>query len=413
VLLSLLKGLTGAALLNVLFLSENMDTGGTQKEILGLCRELRKLGHHLWIASNGGSLIAEIRNAGIRHCALPYRSGRRGFLPLAVMSLPLCLYRTIRTIKLGRIDVVHAYTYLLPMTIASLACRICRVPLVITLNDGILEHQAMLSIVKSSGILEKADTVVFISAEIRNMTCDRRHNGDDRDRTIVIPNMVDLEEVDAAKDRTLAEPDSDSRCSSTILWVSRLTPDKIDAVVSVIKSAPAIRQRFPRARVIIVGHGLRHNQVLELAKEVNRRVGDRAVIVTGFVKDVLSVIWSSDVVVGMGKVAIEAMACAKPVVVVGHIVGRSGGNFGGLVTKENIRDHQSCNYSGRGSRLISTPNLVSGACTTLLANKEYRKMLGQFGREHVEQVHDSRKIAKQLEHVYACAVRGARQARMR
>jgi len=393
--------------MNILFISEQMDTGGSQKEILGLCKELQKLGHNLSIASNGGSLVASIRNAGLQHYGLPYRSGLRGYLPLALLSLPYCLFRTIKIVKSKRIDIVHAYTYLIPMAIASLACRIIRVPLVITLNDGIFDHPAKLSIIKSSNILKKAEKVIIISAEMRDLIRDLGHYANDQDKIVVIPNMVDLEEMDVSKDGTVVEEDVSAKHSSRILWASRLSPDKIKAIVNVVESATAIIKRVPGARISIVGQGSRYNQVLRLAEEVNRSIGDRAVIVTGFVKDISSMMRSSDVIVGMGKVVIEAMAFAKPVVVVGHITGRFGGNFGGVVTKENVATHQAYNYSGRESRLISTPDRISEACITLLTDREYSKMLGKFGREHVEQVHDSRKIGKQLERVYTDVFRGA------
>jgi glycosyltransferase involved in cell wall biosynthesis len=228
----------------------------------------------------------------------------------------------------------------------------------------------------------------------------KRHYIEDQ-KIIVIPNIIDVDEYSWDHDinyinSTIGIPSSSQR----IIWVGRLDPDKIDAITSLINSVRIIVKNFPDVQVFIIGQGRKYKQVRELAERVNNNLAKEVIIVTGFLKDIKPAMMSADIIVGMGRVVIEAMACGKPVIVVGHIIGQFGGNFGGILTKDNAFLFKKYNYSGRNSKVITTPDRISSACIKLLADKNLRENLGKFGKHFVEKEHDARIIAKRIESIY-------------
>ena len=390
------------AQMRILFLTEQMEIGGTQTELLSLCKELQRLHHYVVIASNGGRLTESIRKLGITHYALPSWTGRKAYSPMSIIGFPWCVFRLVQIVKKERFNIVHAY-YSFPLLFGSLVCRILGVPLVVTLNDGILDCRSKLVILRSSGILKYAAKIIVISAEMERYVSGSEHHDERESETVIVPNALDFDVIDS----TVASDKSElgfSASSRIVLWVGRLARDKIDAIKNLINSAPAIVREVPEARILVVGQGPKYDEVRRLADRINEKLGSKVVIMVRFFREIFSVIRSADIVVGMGKVAIEGMACWKPVIVVGHIVGQFGGNFGGVVTKESSSSIQRYNYSGRDSRIVTTPSRISEACIRLLKDERYLRTVGDFGRQLVVNMHDAKLLAKRVDGVYREAV---------
>jgi glycosyltransferase involved in cell wall biosynthesis len=94
------------------------------------------------------------------------------------------------------------------------------------------------------------------------------------------------------------------------------------------------------------------------------------------------------------------MACAKPVVIAGDTVGPFGGNFGGIVTPNNVNALRSHNFTGRNSTERTTAPKIAEACIRLLGDQESSRCLGDFGRKYVEREHDIEKKAKDIVRLY-------------
>jgi glycosyltransferase involved in cell wall biosynthesis len=108
-------------------------------------------------------------------------------------------------------------------------------------------------------------------------------------------------------------------------------------------------------------------------------------------------------VIGIGRVALEAMATGKPVIAVSGQAGQLV--RGDIVSQETATALAEYNFSGRnyGKRLDSTGMLELIA--RLLENEDYRKQIGSWGRLFVKQNFDSATIAKLTESVYSESLR--------
>jgi phosphatidylinositol alpha-1,6-mannosyltransferase len=175
-----------------------------------------------------------------------------------------------------------------------------------------------------------------------------------------------------------------------VVCVSRLVARKGQDVL--IEAMPAIRERVPEARLLLVGGGPEEGRLRQLA----RAAPDGAVVFAGQVseEDLPRYYAVGDVfampcrtrlrgleVEGWGNVFIEAAACGKPVV-----VGDSGGAREALVDGET-----GVLVDGRRVDEVAT------AVADLLADPSRARAMGEAGRERVLRSHTWPDIAARLQ----------------
>ncbi len=194
----------------------------------------------------------------------------------------------------------------------------------------------------------------------------------------VIANGVDLELYQATE--TIEEPE-------TLIYTGSMDwyPNE-DAVIFFLKSIlPLIRQNCPNVRMLVVGQHPTKNlrRTAELANL------DGQVTITGRVDDVKPYIDQASVYVvplriggGTRLKILEALAMKKAVV--STTIGAEGLN---LVNQQEII-------------IADKPNQFAAAVIKLLADAEYRRLLGQQGRNRVEQDYGWPAIADKLRQVY-------------
>ena len=114
--------------------------------------------------------------------------------------------------------------------------------------------------------------------------------------------------------------------STEILWVGRLTGPKGELAYRLMTE---IAPRFPQARFTLVGG--------PLSERFSAAAGANVTLVD-FVSDVRPYMEAADLVIGAGRVAMEAMACARPVIAVGERA------FIGLVNAQTIGRARATNF---------------------------------------------------------------------
>ncbi|MFH2105428.1 MAG: glycosyltransferase family 4 protein [Parcubacteria group bacterium] len=186
--------------------------------------------------------------------------------------------------------------------------------------------------------------------------------------------------------------------ANVILSVGRLVERKGHDMV--IRSLPAILQRFPNTLYLIIGDGPHKKQLQDQIKELGL---EKYVL---FVNDITKVsyddlpsyynacdiftmpsriIKSKQDVEGFGIVYLEASACAKPIV---------AGHGGGV--NEAVAD-------GQTGLLVNSekPAEISQALSKLLSDSSLADKLGQNGRQRVEKEFDWDKLVKRLDNLLA------------
>jgi glycosyltransferase involved in cell wall biosynthesis len=247
----------------------------------------------------------------------------------------------------------------------------------------------------------------FIAISSFQKTVISRNLGLNNDAVVVISNPIDLKKFSpsACTKELIRRYEKELGVnfgSNKIVHISRLSIDKLSSVLNVIHATPKIITEFPNTQILLVGDGEFFDYVNKIARKIDHRLGKPAIIVTGAIKgeDMPKIIALGDIIIGVGRVALEAMACGKPVIVAGSLIGRYGGNYGGVITPNNVSRLRVHNFSGRNSYERTTPQNIAKDCIRLLADEKCRLSLGRFGREYVEREHDIKDIVNQVEDVY-------------
>ena len=167
----------------------------------------------------------------------------------------------------------------------------------------------------------------------------------------------------------------------TMIYVGRLEPVQTPEIV--VKAFKQVHDRFPKAKLIIVGYGTLLETLKDLAKELNI---EGSVIFTGKQTDVRKYLWSSDVFVAtnFGYIAtLEAWSAGLAVV---------APRFG--VLKETI-SHES------NGLLVEPANLddLASALLRLAKDSELRCKLAAKGVETVKN-YDVRAVAPKMSKIY-------------
>lgn len=365
--------------LNVLLALMALETGGAETHVVGLAQELKKRGHRVVVASQGGCLEDELLTAGIKHFQVPLHSRApwdmlRGFRLMA------------RLVEEEKIDIIHAHARI-PAWVGHFVSILTRRPMVTTAH-GIYSANLGMRALTAWG-----NEVIAVSSDVKAHLV--KNFGVDADKVTVIPNGVDTVRfapgVDPAPVLTEFQllPDDPK-----VVYVSRLSGARGEIALRVIEAVPQLLRRYPTLKTFIIGEGDKLPEVRRWAEKVNQDFKTQAVLVTGARTDTAALVAPATVVIGVGRVILEGMASGKPVVVAGEA------GFMGLVTPENLDLAKKHNFSGRGTEQPTRADLITAAVDKVLKNPEYAAELGSFGRQIVVSEFSLPRMATEVERVY-------------
>ena len=353
------------------------DVAGGQLVALALARAARDRGDRAsFVAPHGGSFVELARVDGFDVATVDvgrtYRVG--GMLRLA------------RLLRRERADLVHTHTLAAANTLARLAGRLARVPVVshLHIENHFRPTTRFLLAGLDNATARLAAALVAVSEDTR-----RAYERQGYPRRIrVVYNGVDPSPADANGLREeLRIPDD----APLVVEVGRLADVKgqrelLEAVAD-----------LPSARAVFVGDDLERGG--EYARELERHaaelgVSDR-VVFAGQRDDAARVLAAADVLAlpswteGLPLVVLEAMAQGRPVVAT---------PVGG--TPELVAD-------GETGLLVPPrdPRALADALTRILRDPELRRRMGEAGRRRVEERFSAARMAQEVLAIYDEVVR--------
>ena len=355
--------------------------GGHIRSGLSLIRNLNALGFESVVVAPGGgseetqreyaSVAAEIRLlSGLQlQDRVPSRR-----LALALRSL----------ISADRCELIHSHDWRSAAT-GHLAAGLARKPFVLSIAGGPFDGQR-----PPAG----SATIVF-SEELRSGI-----------QEAFGPIGRRLHLVRARIDRELFRPLSprkdflDRYClpveGISIAMAVRLVEGKRPWIETMLDLASKYRRRGG-VRIILVGEGPLAAELRQRASELETRGYDPVLRVLGPLQDsqdVSQLYNYANVVVGSGRGILEAMACGKPVIVLGE---RGEGEF---VSFDNVQEIAHTNFSGRHFRKRRERTSLEAALSCALDREQILADLGRWSYAFIRDHMDARMGAEEVARVY-------------
>jgi glycosyltransferase involved in cell wall biosynthesis len=327
----------------VVFLLEELNFGGTQRQTLELARRLdpRKYRPEIWLLRSGQDL------------APLARAWQLPLVWLAQSSLvgPLSLLNLWRRLRQDKIDLFLTLTAI-PNIWGRLLGKLAGLPCIIgnvRSNTAHRQHERWL--------WPLAQQVVCNNQRLERLLVKTYKLPPSR--LTMIPNGVDTD---------FFQPPAQNLTdgSLTVLSIGRLVPDKDQETL--LRAFRLVLQDHPAAQLWLVGDGPRQNQLAELMQQTLPARQARLIAPQADIRPFLqqaSLFALSSVTEALPNVVLEAMAAGLPVVAT---------NVGGL--PEAVLPEQT-------GRLVppGDPVALAQAMAHLLADAPLRRRFGQAGRE--------------------------------
>jgi glycosyltransferase involved in cell wall biosynthesis len=285
------------------------------------------------------------------------------------------------------IHVLHVHDARIPLILGYFNHKVLKIPLVVTIHSPFAYTSRLNRLYKS------ANKVIVVSQDLKKSLEDY---GVDETKLICIPNMVDTS--DRLNSDCFDSARLDEDCSHKLVFVGRLDSSRVGILKILLKATPKILHELPSTQLWIVGNGPKHTEISRMVRDINERMEKQVVLLLGYRKDAARIIDAADIVIGAGRVALEAMAHRKPVIVGSS---RTGSIFGGgLVTAENADEHKKYNFTGRNYAEQMDAQQMAELVVCLIRDEKWRKEVGEFGRDFVVRNCEAKRIVREIESIY-------------
>ena len=301
--------------MRVLLTIDSMNIGGTETHVLSLATELIRIGIHVVILSNKGALLNEFNKLG---CAIYIMDFPLNVIKSAFSALK---YKNkIKKIILKEgINIIHAHQ----STSGTLCIDVAReinIPCVFTVHG--LYYQDI-----AANILNRSTKVISVSEPVFDWL--QNFNVP----SIVIPNGIDFSIFYPKVATNIREELQIPKDAVVISYASRMAWGKVNICENVIRVCRDLRNiENMNIHAFIIGDGPGFNDIKETADRINNSSAEEFIHLFGERTNMINFYSNSDCVVGTGRVALEAMACGKPLIATGN-----QGYFG-LLTQNNFRE---------------------------------------------------------------------------
>ncbi|SEM91577.1 Glycosyltransferase involved in cell wall bisynthesis [Paenibacillus sp. OV219] len=346
-----------------------LNIGGTERHILSISRNLISRGVRVGIVARSGPLAYSFKRAGITRHLLK----RNHFSLLSGIA------------KSGKYNLIHAHDSKSFYQSAVLSRKL-KIPLVATVH-GKYHHRA--SMIKAA---RTAKRMITVSPGLTKWLVN--HNIP-VNKIRMLPNGIDLNTFKPSRKKNhwrkvLRLPTK----AQIILYAGRFSNDKYIAIRSLVLAAQRVSKSNRNLIVVLIGPGSRRSDLIQLAASVNRRLGRMAIVIRPPMTNIQQAYYAADIVVGTGRVALEAMACAKPVIAAG-VAG-----YCGIVRPRNMSKMIHCHFGDHGAFSPITPDKLSRDIRIMLGNIKRGHYWGTYGAKTVKMRFSLNSIGIRLLRIY-------------
>lgn len=360
--------------MNILFITNHLNTGGITTYVLTLATGLKKKGHNIYVASSGGVFSEKLKEAGAVYIPIPIKT-KKEISPKILASMFMLQKENSKY----DFDIIHAHTRT-TQVLGALLSRSLGIPYISTCH-GFFKKRILRRIFPCWGSM-----VIAISQQVKeHLVKDFRV---DEKKIAVVNNGVDIEKfmVKNLGFRVQRKKELGLTDGPVIGIVARLSDVKGHNYL--ILAMKEVLKKVPQAQLLIVGEGKIKNGLVRLVDELGI---SKSVFFKPEVFDTREVLSVMDVFVmpslkeGLGLGLMEAMASGLAVV---------GSDVGGI--KSLIKDGHTGLLVKPADSLGLTVKLLE-----LLENDEKRNSYGRAAQVFISDNFSADKMVLETEGVYA------------
>ncbi|MFW5793174.1 MAG: glycosyltransferase family 4 protein [Bacteroidota bacterium] len=292
--------------MTILLIIKHFDFGGAENHVCDLANMLIEKGHKVILIGRRG------RQAGKLHPKIEYIE-----ITLKDLLLPIHIIKLFFIIKNKKIDVIHAHQRL-AILLASI-CGFLSGKKVIATVHGRAKYDLRHNI--SRRLLSK---IIFVSTfvyEVSNKKYGLKH------KSVFIPNGVNTI-------KTEYKPNP-----YRISYVSKINKSHIRFLKYMIDNVlPVLIKEYPDLEFNVVGDGKNISELRQIIQILNYSYKKDYCKLVGYEEIVEKEYLKSAVIMGVGRVALEAASIGVPVLLA------NSKRFGGLLSFENYQKVKSTNF---------------------------------------------------------------------
>ena len=371
--------------MNILMALMGLDIGGAETHVAELSKELKRRGHNIIIASNGGVYEKELVDFGIKHYKVPLQNKK----PNNIISSVSLLKRIIIEEK---IDIVHSHARI-PSFLLGKIQKSMKYPFVTT------AHWVFTTKYGLKYITDWGQKTLAVSEDIKKYLIDN-YKIPEKNITVTV-NGIDTERFSKIESsQEIKDEFFISEGDKTIVYVSRMDTDRSLAAHQLIAAVDALFPVIDNLKCIIVGGGNDFESIKSEAEAVNRKYDNKIISLAGARTDINKIISVCDLFVGVSRAALEAMASGKPCIIAGNE------GYIGLFDENKLDIALKTNFCCRGCDKSETTVLTQDIANFFGMWTEDVNKISEYSRQVVLEHYSATRMADDAEKVYKEAMKG-------
>lgn len=366
--------------MKILMALMGLEIGGAETHVVELSKALKKNGHEIVVASNGGVYQKELEEFGIRHINVPLHTKK-----------PWLCYKSYRILskllKSEEFDIVHAHARI-PAFICGLLAKKHKFRFVTT------AHWVFKITPLWRRLANWGEKTIAVSDDIKDYLIENYGIWSDNISTTI--NGIDTQKFSKSADWSDIKTEFGLKEDKyRILYVSRIDEDRSAVAYMVAESMLEILKIRPNAELVIVGGGNDFDRLKVHVDEINAKIGYNAIIMTGARVDINKFVASSDAFVGVSRSALEAMATGIPVVIAGNE------GYIGIFDETKFKVSYDTNYCCRGCIPATTDLIRKDLIKIATMTDDELKKIGQYNQSVINDYYSAGRMAHDYEDMYA------------
>jgi len=332
--------------LKILLFIKRLDYGGAENHVFELVNELVAQGQDVVLLAKKGRKVNQLSKV----IDMVPRVRFSGLLLIQIIQL-------VWLIRTKKIELIHAHQRK-PILTASIAGYLMNIPVVVTI------HGRPRYDLRSWFSRRLPSLFIFVSYTVLTTS---RYFYQIRDRSIMIPNGISV------SDKKL------DFIPFSMAYVSRIDASHAHAVSLILDVIPDLLKKYADLQFFVYGDGPYLSSIRKKAAKINRDYSRELIKICGFIHDLQTAEEFPELVLGVGRVAIEAgmKSCS--------VISVNKKRMGEIIKPENYLRYKMDNFvntSGLPPDAVSLFNAIDDFFAKReVYNKQSSDLTRQFARD--------------------------------